>query len=529
MDNSQFLDSILRPVTAFLDEVLSHPGAHRGLEQTAEPLIRAIEAVPGAGRVAVFLDQEETDPAFVSGPSFQPNEVEVLTSLVSRQSRDVGRSSATEAFLPVEGGNPNRVRLFPLRVPSERPTAILVTVRDPVDDTEQTVFDAFMDQIAQLAGIVVEDRRLRSKMAEQQSVLEALLGAAPDAIIRIDRGGTILDFLGGAERIFGWTATDVIGHPLVLLMPAPHALRHDDYIDAFLATGERKLPDFGRRLQAKHKSGKIFPIEVALSQLPGRDDVEFIGIVRDISQRVERESELDAMREALDAASLQSALGEFAATIAHELNQPLTAIANYMDAVELRLSQPSKDNLAVATDLAGKAAAQARLGGEIIRRTRRMALHSESEMAMESFHAAIGEALSIIDKTAAAAGVAVHVRAEGSDDPSLFDRVQIQQVALNLVSNALRALEGAETQTVNVTTRQSEDELELVVQDSGSGVPDVDKPKIFDRFFRRSKNGMGLGLSVVRRIAVAHGGEIRVGDAPIGGAEFTLTLPRRVL
>ncbi|MEL6752908.1 MAG: ATP-binding protein [Pseudomonadota bacterium] len=516
-------------MTTFLDEALGKAGSGRNLEQTAEPLIRAIESVPGSGRVAVFLNEDSDPPRFVSGPSFETGEVQALNALVSSSAEAGDRIEPKEAVLPVGDEAPNRVRLFPLSVPSERPAAILVTVRDPINDDKHSVFDSFMDQIVQLAGIVVEDRRLRSKMAEQQSVLEALVGAAPDAIIRIDRSGTILDYMGSAPRMFGWSREEILDKPLSTLMPDPHASRHDDYIDAFLATGERKLPDFGRRLQAKHKSGDTFPIEIALSQLPGVSDVEFIGIIRDISVRVEREGELAAMRDALDAAGVQSALGELAATIAHELNQPLTAIANYMDALGLRLETPTQENIDVAADLSRKAASQARLGGEIIRRTRRMALHSESEMAMEDVHAVVGEALSLMSKTPAVVDVVFELRKEGGSDLVLIDKVQIQQVVINLVSNALRAMEGCQEQVLTVISRQTDDSVELVVSDTGPGVPDEDKQKIFDRFFRRSESGMGLGLSVVRRIAIAHGGDIKLSDAPGGGAEFTLTLPRRVL
>lgn len=517
-------------MTTFLDEALSNVGVWQDLEHTAEPLIRAIETVPGSGRVAVFVNDDAAQPTFVSGPSFAPEEVNALSGLVSSIPVTKGEAGKQEAALLIGTSEPNHVRIFPLRVPSERPAAIIVTVRDPIDDDDDhSVFDSFMDQIAQLAGIVVEDRRLRSKIAEQQSVLEALVGAAPDAIIRIDRGGTILDFLGSAQRMFGWEPSEIIGESVSVLMPTPHAQRHNDYVETFLATGERKLPDFGRRLQAKHKSGTIFPIEVALSQLPGVNDVEFIGIIRDISKRVERETEMDAMREALDAAAVQSALGELAATIAHELNQPLTTIANYMDALELRLDDPSEESLAQAKELSKKAASQARLGGEIIRRTRRMALHSETEMAMDDFHAVVAEAVSLVTKGPSAAGAVVQLRREGMANPVLIDRVQIQQVVTNLVSNALRAMKNSETKILRVVTKQTADDVELVISDTGPGVADADKPKIFDRFFRRSESGMGLGLAVVRRIAVAHGGRVRVDNTAGGGAEFTLTLPKRVI
>lgn len=529
MDNSRFLDSVLRPITTFLEQALGRRGIYGDLKETAEPLILAIEAVPGSGRVAIFVDETTEIPRFVAGPSFSSDEVNALSGVIASAFNRSNPEDGFESHLIAGAGRPNKVRLFLLKVPGEQPNAILVTVRDLDEHEKNPVFDGFMDQIVQLAGIVVEDKRLRSRIADQQSVLEALLSAAPDAIIRIDRSGIILDFLGSAPRIFGWPPDEIIGQPVAALMPNPHASLHDNYIDAFLATGERKLPDFGRRLQARHKSGAVFPVEIALSQIHGHSDVEFIGIIRDISRRVERESEIDAMREALDAASLQSALGEFAATIAHELNQPLTAIANYMDALELRLATPSEDNVSIAMELARKTAAQARLGGEIIRRTRRMALHSESEMAMESFHAAIAEAISIIGKAPAASDVSVRLNTFGDDKKSLIDRVQIQQVVVNLVSNALRAVQASETKIVSIVSRQLDDRLELVVSDTGSGIPDDDKPKIFNRFFRRSENGMGLGLAVVRRIAAAHGGDVHVGDSPDGGAEFTLTIPRRVI
>lgn len=530
MDNAQFLDTVLRPVTRFLDQSLHEVEASGSLSSTAAPLIQAIETVPGSGRVAVFLNgKSDAVPSFVSGSSFAASEIENLTRIVSELTTEPGSAISLEAALPTEDGAANRVRLFPLSVPGEIPTATLVTVRDPVDDDSCTVFDAFMDQIAQLAGIVLEDRRLRSKTADQQSVLKVVLDAAPDAVIRIDQAGTILDFVGSAAQIFGWSPEEIIGLPVSTLMPEPHASRHDGYIEAFLNTGERKLPDFGRQLEGRHKSGHIFPIELALNQLQGREGVEFLGIVRDISRRVEREAEMDAMREALDAAALQSALGELAATIAHELIQPITAVANYMDALELRLENPTEENLVIAADLAKKTAAQARLGGEIIRRTRRMALKGETEVRPDDFHAAVAEALAVVSKAPAAIGVTVEHVQEGANEAVPFDRVQIQQVVMNLATNAFRAMVHSKRRVLTVISRQTDEVLELVVRDTGPGVSEADKARIFNRFFRRSETGMGLGLSVVKRIAEAHGGEIRVEDANGGGAEFTLTLPRRVV
>ena len=236
MNNTQHLDTVLRPVTTFLDEALGRVDASRVLSETAQPLIQAIESVPGAGRVAVFLNGGIVGPLFVSGPSFEIHEIEALSAVIADIATEPPMRSIETRALSNES-ELHRVRLFPLRVSGEQPAALLVTVRDPADQEDHSVFDTFMDQIAQIAGIIVEDRRLRSKMTDQQSVLEALLGAAPDAIIRINRSGTILDFLGSASRLFGWRAEEIVGKSLTILMPEPHSARHGNYIDAFLQTG----------------------------------------------------------------------------------------------------------------------------------------------------------------------------------------------------------------------------------------------------------------------------------------------------
>lgn len=529
MKSTPFLDAVLEPVTAFIDEAVDALVAGKSLSLTAESLIRAIELVPGAGRVAVFLaDRGEAEFKFVAGPSFTPDEVETLRHMLAEAATETLEASVLEADFGKMNGNRQELRIFPLSVPKERPAALLVTARDQIGDQTALVFDEFMDQIVRLAGVVVEDRRLRARMLEQQSVLRALVGAAPDAIIRIDRYGTVLDYMGRAEALFGWRPEEIVGANVAKLMPEPHASRHGDYVESFLETGKRKLPDFGRRLTAMRKDGSTFPVEIALSHLPGYETAEFIGIVRDISGRVEREQELDGMREALDDATRQSALGELAATIAHELNQPLTAIANYMDALELRLARLDHDDRDRLVELARKAGAQARLGGEIIRRTRRMATKGESEPVVNDFHTAISEALALVSQTPSARGVRIETRQSGEDGRARFDRVQMQQVLINLASNAFRAMEDSERRCLTVETVVGGDTARLVVSDTGPGVAEADRPKLFERFFRRSGDGMGLGLAVVKRIVAAHGGQIAVDDNPGGGAQFRLNIPRHL-
>lgn len=528
MDKGHFVERILNPVTAFLNEALAGNLSGRSLAGTAGPLIRAIETVPGAGRVAVFLmEGDMRQPELVSGPSFSQPELDALQEILRTHRLDERPVEGLEMRLPEAPRNSDVLKLFPLWVPGEKPAAILLSARDATDAPDGDLFDTFIDQITQLAGLIIEDRRLRHRLTSQQSVFEALMRAAPDAIIRIDRHGYILDFAGRSEDLFGHGAADMVGQHVSRLMPEPHAGRHDAYVDAFLQTGERRLPDFGRRLEAVHRDGSVFPVEIALSELVGDDTVEFVGIVRDISRRVMRERELESMREALEHASRQSALGELASMIAHELNQPLTAITNYMDAMELRLAGLDSADADTLRELARKAAGQARLGAEVIRRTRRMALKGETEARADDFHAAVREAIELISKTPSAAGVNLTFERTGHQEPVVFDRVQIQQVVLNLASNALRALAGDDQPALHIASHVGEDHAQIVVEDSGPGIPDGEKEKIFEQFYRKREGGMGLGLAVVSRIASAHEGEISVSDRPEGGAVFVFRIPRR--
>lgn len=526
MPNATSYEELVELIARQLQTAVDSLVMNLPMSKTAEACIHAIEAAPGSGRVAILLtDGRNERYTVVAAPSFSPEECESLVSVLSSTARDERQSVEVEADLPAAAVPRQTLRFFPLSVEGEQPTTVLVTARDMSGDTVDPALDSFIDQISRLAGVVVEDRRLRLRMAEQQSIMSGIVEAAPDAIIRIDRYGSILDFAAKSEQFFGYSAAEVIGRNVSVLMPEPHASRHDQYIEAFLETGTRSLVDFGRRLQARRKDGSIFWVEIALSHIPGKGTAEFIGVVRDITRRLETEAEVEKMREALDAAARQSSLGELAASIAHELNQPLTAIANFMDAVELRLRDGEVDKKALIA-IAKKAGAQARLGGEIVRRTRRLAMHGETEPKVEDFHVVVGEAVSLLKHAPLAEGVDVQHCIVGDEATAEFDRINIQQVVSNLGANALHAMIGKEGARLIVETRVENDIAELIVSDTGPGIADADKPHIFDRFYTKSGNGMGLGLAIVKRIAEAHHGSIAVEDGLGEGVAMKMSFPR---
>ena len=354
---------------------------------------------------------------------------------------------------------------------------------------------------------------------------EALLKAAPDAILRIDRTGKILSFLGKAEAVFGYTAEEVEGGPVEVLMPETHARQHQSYIETYLETGERKLPDFGRRLQARRRDGKLIPVEISLNQMGEGESVQFVAIVRDVTRRVKDEARLQQLQTMKEAVGLQNALAETAATLAHELNQPLTAVANYADAIEIKLEQSDAGDKEALTMLARKTGDQARLCGDIVKHISQTLSRSVFQPEMTSIHDTVRQFASTVEGQLSAQDVEFVITHEGHDIPVQIDRAQIYQVLGNLVTNALEALSDADIKQIKIISLVTDTHIELSVSDTGKGVPDDRKQAIFESFITDSLIGLGLGLSVAKRLAHAHSGKVWVEDNPGGGAVFKLSLP----
>ena len=359
----------------------------------------------------------------------------------------------------------------------------------------------------------------------EKAVLEAILSTAPDAIIRITRNGKILDYLGAAEAMFQYTSEDILGEPIERLMPDPHAGQHKNFVDDFLKSGDRQLPHFGRRFEAKRKDGTRFPVEIALSQIEEAGDIQFVGIIRDLSRRVADEKRIHAMQSSLQKASRKSALAELSVQMAHELNQPLAAAANYMDALELKLEGKSTFEVDDLVNLAQKAANQTRRAGEIILQLRQTLAQTETDAQSQDFHDAVARAMTALNASISADDTDIIVEHLGEDRDVSFDQVQLHQVLSNLVSNALRAVAQAEIKRLVITSEIRENEVEIRVADTGPGVPDARKRAIFDSFVTDSAKNIGLGLSIAKRIAKAHSGKIWVEDGPNGGAVFRMVLP----
>ncbi|MBI2718911.1 MAG: PAS domain S-box protein, partial [Rhizobiales bacterium] len=172
-------------------------------------------------------------------------------------------------------------------------------------------------------------------IVEREAHLQSILDTVPDGMIVIDERGIVLSFSAAAERIFGYTADEVCGRNVNLLMPSPHREHHDDYIRRYLTTGERRIVGIGRVVAGQRKDGSTFPMELAVGEVSQGSRRLFTGFVRDITERQLTRQRLQELQSELSHVSRVSEMGQMASALAHEINQPLTAASNYLQAARL--------------------------------------------------------------------------------------------------------------------------------------------------------------------------------------------------
>ena len=343
-------------------------------------------------------------------------------------------------------------------------------------------------------------------------------------MVVITERGIMQSFSHAAERLFGWTAGEVIGKNVMMLMPEPYREQHDGYLDRYLTTGERRIIGMGRVVVGERKDGSTFPMELAVGEMISGDQRFFTGFVRDLSERQQTEQRLQELQSELVHISRLTAMGEMASALAHELNQPLSAMANYLKG-SLRLLDADAIPRDRLRDAIHKAGDQALRAGDIIRRLRDFVARGEAERRVESLPKLIEEASALALVGAKEHGVRVLFRFSPKIDLVLADKVQIQQVVLNLIRNAIEAMDEAKRKVLEIRLDPAADDYALVtVADTGSGIsPDI-ADQLFQPFVTTKRTGMGVGLSISRTIIEAHGGRIWVEPNPGGGTRFCFTL-----
>jgi len=311
-----------------------------------------------------------------------------------------------------------------------------------------------------------------------------------------------------------------------MLMPSPYREGHDGYLDRYLRTGERRIIGIGRVVVGERKDGSTFPMELAVGEMRGRNGRFFTGFIRDLTERQETEARLQELQTELVHMSRLTAMGEMASALAHELNQPLSAIANYMKGSRRLLENSSDERATMLRDAMEKAGDQALRAGQIIRRLRDFVARGESERRVEDVKKLIEEASALALVGAKDRGIRVRFEFDPAVDYVLADKVQIQQVLHNLMRNAIEAMEESTTRELLVSTSALPDKMaEISVADTGSGIAPEITAQLFQPFVTTKRQGMGVGLSISRTIIEAHGGSIAPRPNPGGGTVFSFTLP----
>ena len=384
-----------------------------------------------------------------------------------------------------------------------------------------SVFGERLRRVRHRAALTTEDLRAR------EAHLRSILDTVPDAMIVIDEEGRIQSFSSAAERLFGYAAGEVVGENIRALMPQPYRDAHDGYLARYLTTGERRIIGIGRVVVGERKGGATFPMELAVGEMRSGNQRYFTGFIRDLTERQHTEARLQELQSELVHISRLTAMGEMASALAHELNQPLSAIANYLKgSSRLMAGREDPDSLRLKGAL-DKAGEQAMRAGEIIRRLRDFVARGETETQVENLAKLVEEASALALVGAKQHGVRVRFDFRAGADMVLADRVQVQQVVLNLMRNAIEAMAEAQSprRELSVTTSPGEPGMvEISIADTGPGIAPEIAEKLFQPFVTTKRQGMGVGLSISRTIVEAHGGKLWVEPNPGGGAVFRLTL-----
>jgi two-component system sensor kinase FixL len=355
----------------------------------------------------------------------------------------------------------------------------------------------------------------------------ALMDAAVDAIVVIETDSTIVAFSRAAEQMFGYSAAEMIGQPVSMLMPEPYRSEHTGYIEHYRQTGEARIIGIGRQIKALRKNGEVFPVWLSVGQSESDSRQRFVGIIRDLTEQKQAELERHALEIRLAHVARLSLLGEMAAGIAHEINQPLTAISNYSQAAKKFLERGEMDEETLKAACAG-IASQVERAGAVIQNLRKFVRTREIEKTCLQLDQVVEGVMVLINADAGHAGISVESDLTAGLPAISGNAVQLQQVLLNLTRNAVDAMRrtvGRPREMRIQTSLAGRNRVELRVSDRGPGVSSRLGDAIFNPFFTTKEDGLGVGLAISRSIVEAHGGSLTYEDRSGGGSTFIVSLP----
>jgi two-component system sensor kinase FixL len=408
-------------------------------------------------------------------------------------------------------------------------------VEDITELVRQDRLKAAQDHFAREQQLVIKQLRAANEelaishktLRQSEARFRSILATVPEAIITIDERGLIESFSPAAARLFGYAPHEVIGKNINTLMPSPYREEHDGYLARYRMTKEKRIIGKGRVVVGQRRDGTTFPMELAVGEVRlGEGRHLFTGFIRDLTERQTTEQRLQELQAELLHVSRVSAMNQMASALAHELNQPLSAITNYMNA-SIRTLNAGSDaaNIARVREMMEKASAQTVRAGQIIQRLRNFIEKKDAVRTGENLNKVIEEALALGLVGVADSNVRVRV-VLAPDLPSvMIDKIQLQQVLINLIRNAVEAMHGLPSRELIVSTQANDDVVQASVLDCGPGLSEEVSRRLFQPFVTTKEKGMGLGLTICQSIIEAHAGHIWATKREGGGAAFHFRLP----
>jgi two-component system sensor kinase FixL len=293
----------------------------------------------------------------------------------------------------------------------------------------------------------------------------------------------------------------------------------------YLTTGEKRIIGIDRVVTGQRQDGSTFPMKLEVGEMKSGQKRFFTGFIRDLTERQQTEDQLHELQTELARLSRLTAMGEMASTLAHEINQPLSAISNYLQGCNRLLESIDHPNIPKIRDALAETTKQTLRAGHIIRQLREFVARGETDKRPENISKLVEEASALALVGAKEEGVKTLFRFASHTDTVLVEKVQIQQVLLNLMRNAIEAMQGCDIKELLVTTSMPKDgKITVSVADTGCGLsPDI-ADRLFQPFVTTKPAGMGVGLSISKRIIEAHGGEMWARANPAGGTIFSFTV-----
>jgi two-component system sensor kinase FixL len=360
-----------------------------------------------------------------------------------------------------------------------------------------------------------------------ETQLTALMDAMVEAFIIIDERGVIERYNKAAQEMFGWSVAEAVGQNVTLLMPPADRGAHDKYLKNYQRTGKKKIIGTGREVIARRKDGSSFSVDLAVGEVRMRNAVRYISLIRDITERKLAAEHAARRQDEMIRTSRLTTMGEMAAAMAHELNQPLTAISNYANACGRMMDKGKLDTGEIRSTMR-LIDDQAHRAGEVIKRLRNFVKYDRTTRETVHLDALVDEIISLAVLDAKANDIVFEFSIPNDLPELVVDQIQIQQVILNLLRNGVDAMVSNDDghRHLLLTAKQTgPEDIRVEVIDEGHGVPDDVRDSLFNAFFTTKDTGMGMGLAICRTIIQAHGGKLDFMNNDNGGATFYFTLP----